>query len=77
MLFSTNIKSESMFRLTKCMLLIFECLVSLLVNRKARGKLVKWLVRVNMLKLLLFIHHIALCTACIAHFDLTSYLCIR
>jgi hypothetical protein len=29
-----------------------------------------------MIRLLLFIHHIALCTPCIAHFDLASCLCI-
>jgi hypothetical protein len=29
-----------------------------------------------MLRTLLFIHHIALCTPCIAHFDLASCLCI-
>jgi hypothetical protein len=41
----------------------------LLINRKARGKLVKLLVRVSRLRLLLFMHHIALYTPCIAHFN--------
>jgi hypothetical protein len=29
-----------------------------------------------MIRLLMFMHHIALCTSCIAHFDLVSYLCM-
>jgi hypothetical protein len=32
----------------------------LLINRKARGKLVKYLLRVNIFKLLLFMHHVEL-----------------
>jgi hypothetical protein len=46
------------------------------MHRKARGNLVKQLVSVNMLMLLHFMHHIALCTPCIAHFDLASCLCM-
>jgi hypothetical protein len=30
----------------------------------------------NMLRLLLYMHHIALWTPCIVHFNLNSYLCI-
>jgi hypothetical protein len=30
-----------------------------------------------MSKMLLIMHHIALCNPCIAHIDLVSYLCIR
>jgi hypothetical protein len=38
------------------------------------GKLVKLLVRVSMLRLLLFMHHIALYTPCIAHFNVAHLL---
>jgi hypothetical protein len=51
------------------MLVIKFLMLSLLINRKARGKLVKLLVRVSMLRLLLFMHHIALYTPYIAHFN--------
>jgi hypothetical protein len=34
-------------------------------------KLVKWLMRVNMLRLLLFMHHVAPCTLWITHFILS------
>jgi hypothetical protein len=47
-----------------------------LITRKARGNLVKYLVRVNILRLLLFMYYISLCTPSIAHFDLVSYLCM-
>jgi hypothetical protein len=40
-LFRIFIKSESMFRLINYMLLNFHGLVNLLINRKARGNLVK------------------------------------
>jgi hypothetical protein len=40
-LFKTFIKSENMFRFINCMLLNFQGLVNLFINRKARGNLVK------------------------------------
>jgi hypothetical protein len=56
------------------MLVIKFLMLSLLINRKARGKLVKLLVRVSMLRLLLFMHHIALYTPYIAHFNVAHLL---
>jgi hypothetical protein len=41
----------------------------LLINRKVSGKLVEWLVRVHRINMLLIMHHIALCTPCIALFN--------
>jgi hypothetical protein len=49
----------------------------LLINRKTRGKLIKLLIRVSMLRLLLFMHHIALCTPYIAHFNVAHLLHMR
>jgi hypothetical protein len=40
----------------------------LVINKKDRGKLVKSSIWVNMLRLSLMMHHIALCTPCIALF---------
>jgi hypothetical protein len=37
----------------------------LLINRKARGNLVKSLFGIDMCRLLLIMHHIAFCTSCI------------
>jgi hypothetical protein len=39
--FRTYIKSESMFRILNCKLLNLQGNVNLLINRKARGSLVK------------------------------------
>jgi hypothetical protein len=59
-------KLERMFRLLNCMLLNFQALGYFLINRKARGNLVKSLFRINMCRLLMIMHHNALCTPCIA-----------
>jgi hypothetical protein len=43
------------------------------------GVISKWLVRVNMVKWLMIMHHIILCTPCIALYVIVSYLnfCVR
>jgi hypothetical protein len=66
MLYITCIKSESKFRILNCMLLIFQCLVALLIKGKLRNKISNLLLWVKMSRILLIMHHIALCTPCIA-----------
>jgi hypothetical protein len=48
------------------MLLNFQVLGYLLINRKAKNNLAKSLFRINMCRLLLIMHHITFCTQFIA-----------
>jgi hypothetical protein len=70
----TYIRSNSIFRFIKCMLLNVKCSVNFLINRKDRGKIVKLLAKINMI---LSMHHIALCTPCIALVNYGHLLHIR